>query len=70
MIETLPPPERKIVYEWLSHRSPSAESSKQEQINDEFLQMVSIDSMNHLLENQEEDIWDDIYKQLKAKINT
>ena len=66
MIETLPPPEKKVVYEWLKQRNPFAETTKPEEINDEFWQMVSINSMNQVWENQEEGIWDDIYKQQKA----
>jgi hypothetical protein len=65
IIKTLPPLERKVVYEWLNTNNTLIEPSKQEDLNDNFWHEISLKSLNEAWENEEEDIWDEVYKQQK-----
>ena len=41
------------------------ERNKQEEPNNDFWHEISLNSLNEAWENQEEDIWDEVYKQQK-----
>ena len=65
LIEKLPPPDKKLVMEWLTKSNMPAETKPQVESDEAFWHKVSLQSMNQIWENADEDIWDDIYQQQK-----
>ena len=65
LIETLPPLDRKVVYEWLSKVDTLTENNKKAETNDDFWHKLSLQAMNQAWETEDEDIWDGIYQQQK-----
>jgi len=66
LIVKLPPPDKKLVVEWLTTVNSLDVTIPQVASEDAFWHNVSLQSMNQVWENEEEDIWEDIYQQQKA----